>query len=134
MIGKWDWFFLYWILDVYNRYAIGWCITEAHETAAISERLITDTIGAQAVNPTRLTIHADRGAQQTAKPIAQLYADLGITHSHSHPRVSNGNPYSEVGFKTYKYRPTSRPDSTASASYLGQAALLQLVAGRAEAP
>jgi putative transposase len=102
--GKWNWFYLYWILDVYSRYAVGWCISE-HETAAISERLITDTIGAHGVDATALTIHADRGPQQTAKPVAQLYADLGITRSHSRPRVSNDNPYSEAGFKTFKYRP-----------------------------
>ena len=60
--GKWDWFFLYWILDVFSRYAVGWCITE-HETAAISERLITDTIAAHDVDASALTIHADRGAQ-----------------------------------------------------------------------
>jgi putative transposase len=102
--GKWEWFFLYWILDVYSRYAVGWCIS-AHETAAIAERLITDTILAQDLDPAQLTVHADRGAQQTAKPVAQLYADLGITRSHSRPRVSNDNPYSEAGFKTFKYRP-----------------------------
>jgi len=102
--GKWNWFYLYWILDVYSRYAVGWCISE-HETAAISERLITDTIAAHGVDATSLTIHADRGPQQTAKPVAQLYADLGITRSHSRPRVSNDNPYSEAGFKTFKYRP-----------------------------
>jgi putative transposase len=102
--GRGDWFFLYWILDVYSRYAVGWCVTE-HETAVISERLITDTITTHHVDATALTIHADRGAQQTAKPVAQLYADLGITRSHSRPRVSNDNPYSEAGFKTFKYRP-----------------------------
>ena len=102
--GKWQWYFLYWILDVYSRYAVGWCISE-QETAAISERLITDTIGAQGLDPTQLTVHADRGAQQTAKPVAQLYADLGITRSHSRPRVSNDNPYSEAAFKSFKYRP-----------------------------
>lgn len=114
--GKWEWFFLFWILDVYSRYAVGWCISE-HETAAIAERLITDTILAHDLDPKLLTIHADRGAQQTAKPVAQLYADLGITRSHSRPRVSNDNPYSEAGFKTFKYRPDfpARFDSLAAA-------------------
>ena len=102
--GKGDWFFLYWILDIFSRYAVGWCISE-HETAKIGERLITDSILSQDVDPTGLTVHADRGAQQTAKSVAQLYADLGITRSHSRPRVSNDNPYSEAGFKTFKYRP-----------------------------
>lgn len=102
--GTWNWFYLYWILDVYSRYAVGWCVSD-RETAEISERLITDTLAGQNVDPAGLTIHADRGSQQTAKPVAQLYADLGITRSHSRPRVSNDNPYSEAGFKTLKYRP-----------------------------
>ena len=102
--AKGDWFFLYWILDVYSRYAVGWTIA-AHETGEIAQRLISDTIAAHDVDATRLTIHADRGTQQTSRPVAQLYADLGITRSHSRPRVSNDNPYSEAGFKTFKYRP-----------------------------
>lgn len=102
--AKGDWYFLYWILDVYSRYAVGWTIA-ANETGAIAERLISDTIATHDVDATRLTIHADRGTQQTSRPVAQLYADLGITRSHSRPRVSNDNPYSEAGFKTFKYRP-----------------------------
>ena len=31
--------------------------------------------------------------------------DLGVTASHSRPRVSNDNPYSEALFRTCKYRP-----------------------------
>ena len=41
----------------------------------------------------------------TAKPVAFLLADLGITKTHSRPHVSNDNPYSESQFKTLKYRP-----------------------------
>ena len=41
----------------------------------------------------------------TAKSTALLLADLGVTKSHSRPRVSNDNPYSESNFKTLKYRP-----------------------------
>ena len=31
--------------------------------------------------------------------------ELDITCSHSRPRVSNDNPFSEAGFKTLKYQP-----------------------------
>ena len=41
----------------------------------------------------------------TAKPVAHLLADLGVTKSHSRPHVSDDNPYSEAQFKTLKYRP-----------------------------
>lgn len=41
----------------------------------------------------------------TAKPIALLMSDLGITQSHSRPHVSDDNPYSEAQFRTLKYCP-----------------------------
>jgi transposase InsO family protein len=34
------------------------------------------------------------------KTVAGLLADLKISRSHSRPRVSNDNPYSEAQFKT----------------------------------
>ena len=40
-----------------------------------------------------------------SKPVALLLADLGVTKTHSRPHVSNDNPFSEVQFKTLKYRP-----------------------------
>jgi putative transposase len=42
----------------------------------------------------------------TSKPVAMLLADLGVTKSHSRPKVSNDNPYSESQFKTLKHHPT----------------------------
>ena len=41
----------------------------------------------------------------TSKPVAQLLVDLGVGRSHSRPRVSNDNPYSEAQTKTTKYCP-----------------------------
>ena len=40
-----------------------------------------------------------------SKLVAELFADLGIAASHSRPRVSNDNPFSEAQFRTVKYRP-----------------------------
>ena len=37
--------------------------------------------------------------------VALLFSDLGITASHSRPRVSNDNPFSEAQFRTVTYRP-----------------------------
>jgi len=42
-----------------------------------------------------------------------LLADMGVTKTHSRPRVSNDNPYSESQFKTMKYGPDF-PDSLGS--------------------
>jgi putative transposase len=49
------------------------------------------------------TVHADRGTSMTSKPVSALLVDLGVTRSHSRPRVSNDNPFSEAQFKTMKY-------------------------------
>jgi putative transposase len=40
-----------------------------------------------------------------SKPVAFVLAGLGVTKSHSRPRTSNDNPYSEAHVKTLKYRP-----------------------------
>jgi len=42
----------------------------------------------------------------TSKTVAALLSDLEVTRSHSRPKVSNDNPYSEAWFKTLKYSPT----------------------------
>lgn len=40
-----------------------------------------------------------------SKLVAELFSDLSIGASHSRPRVSNDNPFSESQFRTFKYRP-----------------------------
>jgi putative transposase len=96
------------IVDIYRRYAVGWML--AHRAAAaLAERLLADTLAAQGVQPGTLTVHADRGTSMTAKPVALLLSDLGVTKSHARPHVPDDNPYSESQFKTLKHHP-SFPD------------------------
>ncbi len=102
--AKWTWYYLYVILDIYSRYAVGWMVA-SRESAILAERLFSETIRKQHIARDQLTIHADRGSSMTSKPVAFLLADLGVTKSHSRPRVSNDNPYSESQFRTLKYRP-----------------------------
>jgi putative transposase len=101
---KWQYYYLYVIMDIYSRCIVGWMVAE-RESATLAQRLIADTIRKQRVAPGQLTIHADRGASMTSKPVAFLLADLGVTKSHSRPHTSNDNPYSEAQFKTLKYCP-----------------------------
>jgi putative transposase len=103
--AKWTWFYLYVILDIYSRYVPGWLLAHA-ENAHLAEVLLADTAAKQHITSGQLTIHADRGSPMTAKPVAFLLAELGVTKSHSRPHVSNDNPYSESQFRTMKYRPT----------------------------
>lgn len=92
---KWTYFYLYVIIDVYSRYVVGWMIAD-RESAALAEDLITASCVKQGVGREQLTIHADRGTSMTSKTVALLLADLGVTRSHSRPRVSNDNPYSDL--------------------------------------
>jgi putative transposase len=101
---KWTYYYLYVILDIYSRYAVGWMLARA-ERAELSKRLISESIAKQGVAKDQLTIHSDRGSPMIAKGVAHLLADLGVTKSLSRPHVSNDNPYSESQFRTFKYRP-----------------------------
>jgi putative transposase len=102
--AKWTYYYLYVILDIFSRYVPGWMLAHA-ENAKLAEALLADTVAKQDIGHGQLTIHADRGSPMTAKPVAFLLADLGVTKSHSRPHVSNDNPYSESQFRTLKYRP-----------------------------
>ena len=101
---KWTYYYLYVVLDVFSRYVVGWMLAQ-RESARLAEKLIAESCERQKIQPGQLTVHADRGAAMTSKPVALLLADLGVTKSHSRPHVSNDNPFSEAQFKTLKYRP-----------------------------
>lgn len=103
--AKWTYFYLYVIIDIYSRKTVGWMVA-TRESAALAEQLLGATIAAENVPTGQLTIHADRGSSMASKPVALLLADLGVVKSHSRPRVSNDNPYSESQFKTLKYCPS----------------------------
>jgi putative transposase len=93
---------LYVIIDIYSRYVPGWLLAPT-ETGELAKQFIAATIAA-AGSPPRV-VHADRGTSMTSKPVALLLADLGVLRSHSRPKVSNDNPFSESAFKTLKYCP-----------------------------
>lgn len=101
---KWRHFHLYVVLDLYSRCVVAWRL-ELTETGTLARELLEDAMKKHGVKPGTLALHADRGTSMTSKTVAHLLADLGVTKSHSRPRVSNDNAYSESHFKTLKYRP-----------------------------
>lgn len=103
--AKWNYFYLYVILDIYSRYVVGWMLA-SRESAELAKRLIEETMHKQGIQKGQLTIHADRGSSMRSKPVALLLADLGVTKTHSRPYTSDDNPFSEAQFKTLKYHPT----------------------------
>ena len=64
-----------------------------------------ETVTRYKIAPGQLTLHQDRGSPMTAHGYLDQMRELAITCSHSRPRVSNDNPYSESQFKTQKYQP-----------------------------
>ena len=96
------WFKCYVIIDIYSRYVTGWLVAAA-EDAIVARDFLAGAVTANGIEPH--TIHADRGGAMTSKPVSEMLVDLGVLRSHSRPRTSNDNPYSEAQFKTMKYMP-----------------------------
>jgi putative transposase len=97
-------FYLYVVIDLYSRLVVGWLLAD-RECEELARRLLEQSYRKHGVVPGQLTVHSDRGAPMKSKSVKQLLQDLGADVSHSRPRVSNDNPFSEAGFKTLKYSP-----------------------------
>lgn len=100
--SKGIWYHAYVIIDIFSRYIVG-CRVETVEDGDVAADLVAEAITEQGRAPGYL--HADGGAAMTSKPLSSLLVDLDVTRSHSRPRTSNDNPYSEAQFKTMKYAP-----------------------------
>lgn len=100
---KGQYFDLYVMIDIFSRCVVHWEV-HATETGELAAGFIKHAIRANGgIAPD--TIHADRGTSMTSLTVGDLLEYLGIAKSHSRPKVSNDNPYSEAAFKTLKYCP-----------------------------
>jgi len=100
----------YVMIDIYSRYIVG-AHVHAHESGVLAQEMMKQIFGIHGVPQ---VVHADRGTSMTSKTVAALLDDLNVTRSHSRPKVSNDNPYSEAWFKTLKYAPSSPNGSAPS--------------------
>ncbi|PPJ33468.1 hypothetical protein C5E41_02415, partial [Nocardia nova] len=98
---KGQYFDAYVMIDIYSRYIVGVHV-HTHESGVLATELMKEIFGVHGIPQ---VVHADRGTSMTSKSVAALLADLEVTRSHSRPRVSNDNPFSEALFKTLKYGP-----------------------------
>ncbi|MEU6541243.1 DDE-type integrase/transposase/recombinase [Streptomyces sp. NPDC047000] len=91
------------IIDIFSRCTVGWMIAD-RENKDLAERFLSESIAKYGIGTVWLTIHSDRGSLMVAQNVARMTAGLGVTTSHSRPKTSNDNPYSESQYKTLKHR------------------------------
>jgi putative transposase len=96
--------YLYLIMDIYSRKIIAWEIHEA-ESGELAKKLVERALLREGCWHNPPVLHSDNGAPMTSYTLKARLADLGMLMSHSRPRVSNDNPYSESLFRTVKYCP-----------------------------
>lgn len=109
---KGSYFDAYVMIDIYSRYIVG-ARVHARESGPLAESMMREVFDVHGIPH---VVHADRGTSMTSKSVADLLEDLDVTRSHSRPKVSNDNPYSEAWFKTLKYTPVF-PDRFASLAH-----------------
>ena len=98
---KGKYFDCYVMIDIFSRFIVA-AVVHASESAVLAAEMMRTTFG---IHGTPQVVHADRGTSMTSKTVAVLLSDLEVTKSHSRPRVSNDNPYSEAWFKSLKFAP-----------------------------
>jgi len=105
--------YLYLIEDIYSRKIVGWEV-HAVENGELAAELIQRTVIAEHCFRSPLVLHSDNGSPMKSCTFQAKLTDLGITTSHSRPRVSNDNAYSESLFRTLKYCPNWPTDGFAT--------------------
>jgi len=95
---------LYVVMDLFSRYVVAWMVSRK-ENSQLAQQLIEQTLTRYGLNNRGVTLHQDRGSPMIAQSFLDLMADFGVVCSHSRPRVSNDNPFSESQFKTLKTQP-----------------------------
>lgn len=91
----------YSIIDIYSRKIVGYRVEEReadHLAVEMFEKAFTE-------HGRPGTVHSDSGASMRSAAMKDYLAKNGVNRTHSRPRVSNDNPFSESEFRTMKYRP-----------------------------
>lgn len=95
-------FYAYVLMDIYSRRVMHAKVYEA-DNADYAGRFLKEAFCSYGIKPEQLVLHSDNGSSMKAASTLALLEKYGIIPSHSRPRVSNDNPYSESLFRTLKY-------------------------------
>ena len=96
--------YLYMIVDIYSRKIVG-AEVYTQESGELGAQLLQRSLWSEKCVNQGVVLHADNGSPMKSLTFQAKMQALGVIRSHSRPRVSNDNPYSEALFKTLKYCP-----------------------------
>lgn len=102
---KGQFFYLYMVEDLFSRFGVHWEVFE-EENSEHTCRVIEQSMWREQCLLTPPTLHRDNGSVLKSQTVMQKLHDLGISSSHSRPRVSNDNAFVESLFRTLKYCPS----------------------------
>ena len=106
-LPRWFWY-LYVMLDEWSRKVVAWRIAPslaAAEAELLCDAAVTTERIIEAPPVRQLVVVNDRGVQMTAKPVMQMFSDLGMRQTFARPHRPNDNPFVESLFSTLKTSP-----------------------------
>lgn len=95
-------YYAYVIVDIFSRYVVHSAVYDA-DNATYAAEFLDAAFKKHHIRPRQLVLHSDNGSSMKAASTLALLKARAVEFSHSRPRVSNDNPYSEALFKTLKY-------------------------------
>ena len=99
---KGKFFYAYAIVDVFSRLAVHAKVYDADNTE-YARTFLNEAFHKYGIRPRSLVVYSNNGASMKANETKALLEEWGIISSHSRPRVSNDNPYSESFFRSLRY-------------------------------
>lgn len=94
-------YYLYMIIDIYDRYIVGWSIHK-EESEEHSRKLFYSLYKEKNIKFEH--VHSDNGKPMRGTTLQAFLLGMNVSTSFNRPRVSNDNPYIESLFRTYKYK------------------------------
>jgi putative transposase len=97
-------FYLYMVEDLYSRFAVNWEVFE-QENGEHTKSVVEKALWREKCRHAPPVLRSDNGSALKAQTVQQKLLEMGITASHSRPRVSNDNAFVESMFRSLKYCP-----------------------------
>jgi len=100
-----QYFYLYMVEDLFSRYGVHWEVF-SEENSEHTCHVIEQSMWREKCLLDPPVLHRDNGSVLKSQMVNAKIQSLGLTSSHSRPRVSNDNAFVESMFRTLKYCPS----------------------------